>query len=66
MPTIKRSIDINATSQEAEQNKEINSFIRRGFGQILPRNLQGNETILKMFQRDDDDQNEDGGQNGGH
>lgn len=66
MPTIKRSIDINATSQEAEQNKEINSFIRRGFGQILPRNLQGNETILNMFQRDDDDQNEDGGQNGGH
>lgn len=57
MPKIKRSVDVKATSPEAEANKPINDFIRRGSGSIFPRNVADNPTLRAMFERDDDDQN---------
>lgn len=55
-----KGVTVSSQSKESEQNQAVNDFIRAGYGSILPRNLQGNETIRKMFQHDDsDDQNDE-------
>lgn len=54
-----RSQTIVSQSPDNEKHKGINDFIR-GSSSVLPRNLSDNETLRKMFQRDDsDDQNDE-------
>lgn len=50
-----KGVTVSSQSKEAEKNEAINAFIRQGTGAILPRNYHANETLRKMFERDDDD-----------
>ena len=52
-----KAVTVTGTSSEAEQNQQINDFIRGNSNSILPRNVQNNPVLRAMFQSDDDDQN---------
>ena len=54
-----KGVTVSSQSKEAQQNSAINDFIRQGTGAILPRNYHGNETLRKMFQHDDSDDQSD-------
>ena len=55
-----KGVTVSSQSKEAQKNTMINDFIRQGTGAILPRNYHANETLRKMFQHDDnDDQNDE-------
>lgn len=51
-----KSFTITSQSQESEQNRQINDFLRsQGNRPVIPRNLTNNETLRRMFHDDDGD-----------